>query len=243
MAGVHAAAATAAQTDWGRLVALYDVLMRAQPSPVVALNRAVAVAMRDGPSAGLELVDAILARGELAIIISRTRRGLIYAGGLGVRRMRANRINGLSSWLGKARSVDSSKSGFANFAKNFPAMSNLAFLNRQHIANLLAQIGPKALIGGSKNMPAAKTKLLQPIPYLGFNGNCAEAMRYYEKVLGGTIKVMMSGAQSPVADKMPKEFLDRILNAQLELPEAVSCLQAMRRRMCRTKASRGSASP
>jgi PhnB protein len=59
---------------------------------------------------------------------------------------------------------------------------------------------------------------LQPIPYLSFNGNCAEAMRFYEKVLGGKIKVMMSGAQSPMAAEIPKEFADRILNAQLELP-------------------------
>jgi RNA polymerase sigma-70 factor, ECF subfamily len=66
IAGVHAAAATAAATDWGQMVALYDVLLRAEPSPVVALNRAVAVAMRDGPHAGLELIDAILAGGELA---------------------------------------------------------------------------------------------------------------------------------------------------------------------------------
>ena len=59
---------------------------------------------------------------------------------------------------------------------------------------------------------------LQPIPYLFFNGNCAEAMRFYEKVLGGTIKVMMSGAQSPMAEMIPKEFAHRIINAQLELP-------------------------
>lgn len=66
IAGVHAAAPTAAATDWAQMVALYDVLERAEPSPVVALNRAVAVAMRDGPLVGLELIDAILARGELA---------------------------------------------------------------------------------------------------------------------------------------------------------------------------------
>lgn len=65
IAAVHAEAPTAAATDWGRLVALYDVLARASPSPVVALNRAVAVAMRDGPQAGLALIDAILARGDL----------------------------------------------------------------------------------------------------------------------------------------------------------------------------------
>jgi RNA polymerase sigma-70 factor (ECF subfamily) len=66
IASVHASAVTAGQTDWAQMVALYDALLRAEPSPVVELNRAVAVAMRDGPQAGLELIDAILARGELA---------------------------------------------------------------------------------------------------------------------------------------------------------------------------------
>jgi RNA polymerase sigma-70 factor (ECF subfamily) len=66
IAGVHAATATASETDWDQMVALYDVLARVVPSPVVALNRAVAVAMRDGPKAGLELIEAILGRGELA---------------------------------------------------------------------------------------------------------------------------------------------------------------------------------
>ena len=66
IAGVHAAAPTASETDWGQMVAFYEALAQAEPSPVVALNRAVAVAMRDGPLAGLELIDAILARGELA---------------------------------------------------------------------------------------------------------------------------------------------------------------------------------
>ena len=67
-------------------------------------------------------------------------------------------------------------------------------------------------------MPSSKTLNLQPIPYLSFDGTCAEAMRFYEKVLGGKIKVMMSGGQSPMADQIPKEFADRIMNAQLELP-------------------------
>ena len=66
IAAVHAEARTAASTDWGRIVGLYEVLARAEPSPVVDLNRAVAIAMRDGPAAGLELIDAILDRGELA---------------------------------------------------------------------------------------------------------------------------------------------------------------------------------
>ena len=63
---VHAEAPSAAATDWAQIVGLYEVLERLEPSPVVALNRAVAVAMRDGPAAGLALIDAILARGELA---------------------------------------------------------------------------------------------------------------------------------------------------------------------------------
>jgi RNA polymerase sigma-70 factor (ECF subfamily) len=65
IAAVHANAPAAAATDWAQIVGLYDVLLRAEPSPIIALNRAVAVAMRDGPSAGLALIDAILARGEL----------------------------------------------------------------------------------------------------------------------------------------------------------------------------------
>lgn len=63
---VHAEAEGAAATDWAQIVALYDLLLRADPSPVIELNRAVAVAMRDGPQAGLSLVDEILERGDLA---------------------------------------------------------------------------------------------------------------------------------------------------------------------------------
>jgi len=66
IAAVHAEAVNAEDTDWAQIAALYDVLLRAEPSPVVELNRAVAVAMRDGPGAGLALIDAILERGELA---------------------------------------------------------------------------------------------------------------------------------------------------------------------------------
>jgi RNA polymerase sigma-70 factor (ECF subfamily) len=65
IAAVHAEAASAAETDWEQIAELYEVLLRAEPSPVVELNRAVAVAMRDGPGAGLELIDAILERGDL----------------------------------------------------------------------------------------------------------------------------------------------------------------------------------
>jgi RNA polymerase sigma-70 factor (ECF subfamily) len=66
IAGVHAEAPAAAATDWAQIVALYSLLTRLEPSPVVELNRAVAVAMRDTPQAGLELIDAILARGDLS---------------------------------------------------------------------------------------------------------------------------------------------------------------------------------
>jgi RNA polymerase sigma-70 factor (ECF subfamily) len=66
IAAVHSDASNPAATDWDRVVALYDILSRVTPSPVVELNRAVAVAMRDGPKAGLELIDAILSRGELS---------------------------------------------------------------------------------------------------------------------------------------------------------------------------------
>ncbi|HEY6195857.1 MAG TPA: RNA polymerase sigma factor [Candidatus Eisenbacteria bacterium] len=66
IAAVHAEAAVPADTDWAQIVGLYDALLRADPSEVVELNRAVAVAMRDGPEVGLSLVDALLARGALS---------------------------------------------------------------------------------------------------------------------------------------------------------------------------------
>jgi RNA polymerase sigma-70 factor (ECF subfamily) len=66
IAAVHAEAPSAAATDWTQIVGLYDVLVWVDPSPVVELNRAAAVAMRDGPLAGLALIDAILARGDLS---------------------------------------------------------------------------------------------------------------------------------------------------------------------------------
>jgi RNA polymerase sigma-70 factor, ECF subfamily len=65
VAAVHAEATHAGATDWRQIVGLYDVLLRVEPSPVVELNRAAAIAMRDGPGAGLTLIDALLARGEL----------------------------------------------------------------------------------------------------------------------------------------------------------------------------------
>lgn len=65
ISAVHADASDPAATDWPQIVGLYDVLLREDPSPVIELNRAVAIAMRDGPEAGLELVERILARGDL----------------------------------------------------------------------------------------------------------------------------------------------------------------------------------
>ncbi len=66
ISAIHAEAATSATTDWNQIVVLYSVLQRIDPSPIVELNRAVAVAMRDGPEQGLEIIDRIFARGDLA---------------------------------------------------------------------------------------------------------------------------------------------------------------------------------
>jgi RNA polymerase sigma-70 factor (ECF subfamily) len=65
IAAVHAQASYATETDWAQIVTLYDLLLQLNPSPVIELNRAVALAMRDGPLAGLEYIDALLARGDL----------------------------------------------------------------------------------------------------------------------------------------------------------------------------------
>lgn len=65
IAAVHAEAPSTLETDWHQIVALYDLLLRADPSPIIGLNRAVAVAMRDGPAKGLELIDELLEGGEL----------------------------------------------------------------------------------------------------------------------------------------------------------------------------------
>lgn len=58
----------------------------------------------------------------------------------------------------------------------------------------------------------------QPIPYLAYNGNCADAVRFYERVLGGKLEMLMSGADSPMRDQIPKEFAHRIMHARLALP-------------------------
>jgi RNA polymerase sigma-70 factor (ECF subfamily) len=66
IAATHATASEAGATDWTRIVSLYDILLRMEPSPVVKLNRAVAVAMRDGPESGLAIIESLLSRGDLA---------------------------------------------------------------------------------------------------------------------------------------------------------------------------------
>ncbi|NUN68207.1 MAG: RNA polymerase sigma factor [Bacteroidetes bacterium] len=76
IAAVHSSSATAAETDWNEIVGLYDILLRMDASPVVELNRAVAVAMRDGAEAGVTLIDAILQRGELTnYLFAHSARG------------------------------------------------------------------------------------------------------------------------------------------------------------------------
>ncbi len=103
IAAVHAEAPHAGATDWTQIVGLYDVLVRADPSPVVQLNRAVAVAMRDGPAAGLELIDALLdeladyhlahsARAELCRRLGRTAEAKVsYERALGLTKQEPER--------------------------------------------------------------------------------------------------------------------------------------------------------
>ena len=79
ISAVHAGAPSAAETDWAEIAGLYDVLLKADPSPVVELNRAAAVAMRDGPEAGLILIECILARGDLTdYALAHSARGELY---------------------------------------------------------------------------------------------------------------------------------------------------------------------
>ncbi|MGH7651739.1 MAG: RNA polymerase sigma factor [Gemmatimonadaceae bacterium] len=79
IAAVHAEARNAALTDWNEIVGLYDTLLRAERSPVIELNRAVSIAMRDGPQAGLELIDSIFSRGELEdYYLAHAARGDLY---------------------------------------------------------------------------------------------------------------------------------------------------------------------
>jgi RNA polymerase sigma-70 factor (ECF subfamily) len=79
IAAVHAEAESTAATDWRQIVALYNQLVRIQPSPVAYLNRAVAIAMCDGPEAGLKHIDAVLEDGELAnYYLAHSARAELY---------------------------------------------------------------------------------------------------------------------------------------------------------------------
>ncbi len=111
IAAVHADAESAAVTDWAQIVGLYDVLLREVPSPVVELNRAVAVAMRDGPEAGLALIDAILRVASWPTITWRIRHRPICAGDWERPPKRKPRIS--KHWVsrGKSRSAGFWKDG------------------------------------------------------------------------------------------------------------------------------------
>jgi len=114
IAALHAEATEPAATDWSQIVGLYDLLLRAEPSPVIELNRAVAVAMRDGSEAGLALIDAILARGELAITAWPTPPAPISAVDLAKRPTLARLTIGLSSSPGSNRNAAFSNDGWLN---------------------------------------------------------------------------------------------------------------------------------
>jgi len=80
IAAVHAESGTAETTDWRQIAGLYDLLLRINPSPVVELNRAVAIAQRDGADAGVALIEALLERGELRdYYLAYATRGRFYA--------------------------------------------------------------------------------------------------------------------------------------------------------------------
>ncbi len=120
IAAVHAEAPNAMATDWERIVALYDLLGRVDPSPVVELNRAVAVAMRDGPAAGLVLIDALLARGDLADYHLAHAARADCAGAWDERRRPAPRTSGLSASRGRTRSGGFSSGGCASCETEAP---------------------------------------------------------------------------------------------------------------------------
>lgn len=92
IAAVHAESPSAADTDWRQIVALYDLLLQMEPTPIVELNRAVAVAMRDGPEAGLAIIERLLEQGELA------EYHLTHAARADLYRRLANRSDALASY-------------------------------------------------------------------------------------------------------------------------------------------------
>jgi RNA polymerase sigma-70 factor, ECF subfamily len=95
---VHASATQAEEADWRQIAALYSLLLRVQPSPVVELNRAVAIATADRPAAGLRLLDELELRGELPSTICYRRRGEIFCVGWDDGWMRCRLISGSYLW-------------------------------------------------------------------------------------------------------------------------------------------------
>ena len=113
IAAVHADAASADATDWDEIAGLYDVLLRIEPTPVVELNRAVAIAMRDGPAAGLALIEAILARGDLKRLPPGPRRARRPVPAAGQDRgRRARRTSARSRSPGRGPSAGFSSDGW-----------------------------------------------------------------------------------------------------------------------------------
>ncbi len=109
IAAVHASAPSSPLTDWPQIVALYDVLGQITPSPIVELNRAVAIAMRDGPDAGLALIDAILTRGELTeYYLAHSARGELYrrAGNLSAAKLSYQRALELAQQVPERRFLE-----------------------------------------------------------------------------------------------------------------------------------------
>jgi RNA polymerase sigma-70 factor (ECF subfamily) len=139
IAAAHAEAPDAAATDWVRIVQHYDALLRAQPSPVVELNRAVAVAMRDGPEAGLPLIDAILARGDLGDYhLAHAAR--TCAGDWGDRRKPRPPMHAPSFSPGRNRSGGFSNAGCRNWAEfrcRFAAAPNDYHVEQRSVTNMI----------------------------------------------------------------------------------------------------------
>ena len=111
IAAVHAEASSSASTDWRKITLLYNRLIRIQPSPVVELNRAVAIAMCEGPEQGLRLIDALLAREELASYHLAHSPGRTCAAGWEGLRRRVIRMRRRWPWFGASQSVGSSQGG------------------------------------------------------------------------------------------------------------------------------------
>jgi RNA polymerase sigma-70 factor (ECF subfamily) len=127
IAAVHSETPTAAATDWAQIVALYDVLLRLAPSPVVELNRAVAVAMHDGPAAGLAAGDAILARGELADYHLAHAARAYLCRRLGRTEDARAAYRRALEWSGRHPSVAFSSAGLRNCRRDVPGPMSISW--------------------------------------------------------------------------------------------------------------------